>query len=129
MGSGGYLQPNHILFYNCVLLSKNKICVARFTRVCSYCTNNHGRRKESRMGQGLPCILKISTKKGCFLSVEWEKTNFTTFGSLKNFGKITSCPPPFGKNLSDAHTNKAIEFFYHFIVQTILYRVKICSKL
>jgi len=27
-----------------------------------------------------PWILKISAKKGCFLGVEKEKTNFTTFG-------------------------------------------------
>jgi len=36
---------------------------------------HHGRRKGS---QG-PWILKISPKKGCFLSFEWEKTTFTTF--------------------------------------------------
>ena len=41
--------------------------------------SEHGRRKGSL---GLPWILKISTiKKGCFLSFEWEKTNFTTFGT------------------------------------------------
>jgi len=27
-----------------------------------------------------PWILKFSAKKGCFISFEWEKTNFTTFG-------------------------------------------------
>ena len=27
-----------------------------------------------------PWILKISATKGCFPSLEWEKTNFTTFG-------------------------------------------------
>jgi len=32
-----------------------------------------------RWGRGHPWILKISAKKGCFLSFEWEKTNFTTF--------------------------------------------------
>jgi len=26
-----------------------------------------------------PWILTFSAKKGCFLSFEWEKTNFTTF--------------------------------------------------
>ena len=34
-------------------------------------------------------ISKILTKKGCFLSFEWEKTNLTTFGRpYKTFGKI-----------------------------------------
>jgi len=32
------------------------------------------------VGRGAPWILKISAKKCCFLSFEWEKTNFTTFG-------------------------------------------------
>jgi len=42
---------------------------------------------EGREGQGPPWILKISAKKGCFLDLEWEKTNFTTtFGpSLDKF--------------------------------------------
>jgi len=35
-------------------------------------------------GQGSTWILKISVK-GCFLSFEWEKLNFTTFGPLENF--------------------------------------------
>jgi len=46
-------------------------------------------------------VLKISAGKGCFLSFEWEKTNFTTFGSP--FGKkiLEKCPsaPPPGKIL------------------------------
>jgi len=42
------------------------------------------------------------SKKGCFLSFEWEKTNFTTFGPLwKKFGKSASGSP--GRNPSDAH--------------------------
>ena len=37
--------------------------------------------------------LKNLSKKGCFLSFKWEKTNFTTFGlSWKNFGKIRRWP-------------------------------------
>jgi len=36
-----------------------------------------------------PWILKFSAKKGCFLSFEREKSNFTTFGpTWKNSGKI-----------------------------------------
>jgi len=35
-----------------------------------------------RTGTLVPWILKISVKKGCFLSFEWEKSNLTTF-----------CPP------------------------------------
>jgi len=27
-------------------------------------------------------IFELSAKKGCFLSFEWEKTNFTSFGPL-----------------------------------------------
>jgi len=54
----------------------------------------HGRRKERAGGPRPPWILKILAKKGCFLSFEWEKTNFTTFASpWKNFGKIPWCPP------------------------------------
>jgi len=50
----------------------------------------YGRRKGGAGGTRPPWILKISAKKGCFLSFEWEKTNFTAFG------------PP-GKDPSDAH--------------------------
>jgi len=47
-----------------------------------------------RAGAWPPWILKFSAKKGCFLSFEWEKSNFTTFGSpLKNLGKIHEWPP------------------------------------
>jgi len=36
-----------------------------------------------------PWILKVSAKKVFFLSFEWEKSNFTTFGHpWKNLGKI-----------------------------------------
>jgi len=35
-----------------------------------------------------PWILKISANKVCFLSFEWEKSNFTTFGHpLEKFWK------------------------------------------
>jgi len=48
-----------------------------------------------RGGRGLgPLDLKISTKKGCFLSLEWEKTNFTTSGyPLEKFWKNPLVPP------------------------------------
>jgi len=32
-------------------------------------------------------------KKGCFLSFEWEKTNFTTFVPLEKFWKNPLVPP------------------------------------
>ena len=52
-----------------------------------------GRRKGRQGGLG-PLDFENFTKKGCFLSFEWEKTNFTTFGPpWKNFGKIPWCPP------------------------------------
>ena len=52
----------------------------------------HGRRKGGQGDQG-PLIFENCSKKGCFLSFEWEKTNFTTFGlPWKNFGKIPWCP-------------------------------------
>jgi len=40
------------------------------------------------------------SKKGCFLSFEWEKTNFTTFGppAIKILEK-SSADPPLGKIL------------------------------
>jgi len=57
-----------------------------------------------RGGARAPWVLKISAKKGCFLSFEWEKTNFTTFAPpLEKFWKIPRCAP--GKNLSDAHVH------------------------
>jgi len=46
-------------------------------------------------------VLKISAGKGCFLSLEWEKTNFTTFGSpfgKKILEKCPSAPPPLEKS-------------------------------
>jgi len=37
---------------------------------------------------------EISIKKGCFLSFEWEKSNFTTFGSpMEKFRKNPLVPP------------------------------------
>jgi len=69
---------------------------------------------------GKPLLdLENFSKKRCFLSFEWEKTNFTTFGHpWKNFGKIPVCLP--GKNPSDAHdcTCKTKPQFPHTIVPT-----------
>ena len=62
----------------------------------------HGRRKR---GARLPWIFKCLAKKGCFLSFEWEKSNFTTFGPLDKFRKSPLVAPP-GKNSSDAHGGK-----------------------
>jgi len=57
-------------------------------------------------GQGVltPLDFENFSKKGCFLSFDWEKSNFTTFGSLprKILKKIPQCHPP-GKDSSDAH--------------------------
>jgi len=44
-------------------------------------------------GRRPPWVLKMSTKNGYFFSFEWEKTYFTTFVPLENFGKIPQCPP------------------------------------
>jgi len=46
-------------------------------------------RSLRRKGEGPPWILKILAEKDCFLSFEWEKTRFTTFGPRRKFfGKI-----------------------------------------
>jgi len=50
-----------------------------------------------------PWILNFSAKTGWFLSFEWEKPNFTTFGPpRKTLEKSPDVPLP-GKNPSDAH--------------------------
>ena len=65
--------------------------------------HGHGRRKGGQGGLGALLDFENFNKKGCFLSFEREKPNFTTFGPrCKNFENIPWCPPP-GKNLSDAH--------------------------
>jgi len=61
----------------------------------------HGHRKG---GLGPHWILKISAKKVCFLSFEWEKTNFTTFEPTGKFFEKSPGGPP-GKNPSDAHVS------------------------
>jgi len=54
-----------------------------------------------RFGRGGRGGLEILAKRDCFLSFEWEKTNFTTLGPLDKFWKIPLVPPP-GKNPSAA---------------------------
>ena len=39
------------------------------------------------------------SRKDCFISSEWEKTNLTTFGSLKKFGGSPLVPLPLEKIL------------------------------
>jgi len=54
-----------------------------------------------RWGRGRPLDFENFSKKGCFRSFEWEKTNFTTFAPpLEKFGKIPWWPPL--ENSSDA---------------------------
>jgi len=43
-------------------------------------TEPTGRRKREQ-GSLSPWILKMLAKIGCFLSFEWDKTKFTTFGT------------------------------------------------
>jgi len=46
-------------------------------------------------GLGHPLDFEIFSKKGCFLSFERDKSNFTNLGSpWKNLGKIPQCPTP-----------------------------------
>ena len=65
------------------------------------------------MGVGRGQEFEKFCKKGCFLSFEWQKTNFTTFGRPleKLLEKSTSGPP--GKNLSNAHAHKHVKL-HHF---------------
>ena len=50
--------------------------------------------KGEQGGQGPLLDFEIFSKKGCFLSFEWEKTNFTSFSlSLEKFWKNHPVPP------------------------------------
>ena len=53
---------------------------------------------EGEQGGRLPWILKISAKKGCFLSFEREKTNFTNFGSPRKTLEKSSSTSPWEKS-------------------------------
>jgi len=63
-------------------LAKNVITISKYwtllARQVSF-TDFELQTWASEGGQGGHWIWKISAK-GCFLSFEWEKTNFTTFG-------------------------------------------------
>jgi len=59
-----------------------------------------GRAKASPCPPGEALVdFENFSKKGCFLSFEWEKTNFTTFDPPRKTGIIQQCCP--GKNPSD----------------------------
>jgi len=60
---------------------------------------HHGRRKGARGGQGPPDFDNVS-KKGYFIDFEWEKTNFTTFGSPWKNLKILPTPMTLTMRLS-----------------------------
>ena len=91
---------------------------------------NHGRRKGWHGALSPPWSLeisakkkisKISAKKGCFLSFEWEKTNFTTFGPPRKILEKPLMAPP-GKNPSDAHVynvrimHTQVFYFRHILI-------------
>jgi len=52
-----------------------------------------------------PLAFENCSKKGYFLSFEWETTNFTTFGSPRKILEKSRSVPP-GKTPSDAHAHK-----------------------
>jgi len=59
----------------------------------------HGHQKRGQRGPWPPLYFEIFSKKGCFLSFEWEKTNFTTFGhSLDKIWKNPLVAPPWKKS-------------------------------
>jgi len=56
----------------------------------SYRAISAGRGDKARQAR----ILKFSAKRGCFLSFEWAKPNFITFGPpLEKFWKNPQVPP------------------------------------
>ena len=61
---------------------------------------SQGRRKWGARRDSAPAwILTFSEKKGCFLSFEWEKSNFTTFGHpLDKFRKKPLVAAPWKKS-------------------------------
>ena len=73
-----------LLWVGCLRVCTSRTSCLYVTKpVCLYVTNQlqlfHANLVSVwKGGQGLPRILKISAKKGCFLSFEWDKPNFTT---------------------------------------------------
>jgi len=54
----------------------------------------HAWASEGGAGEGLsPPDFEIPSKKGCFLSFEWEKSNFTTFDPLEKCRKKSPSAP------------------------------------
>jgi len=53
-------------------------------------------------GAKAPLYFEIFSKKICFFSFQWEKTNFTTFGPPGQILEKSPSGTP-GKNPSDAH--------------------------
>jgi len=63
-----------------------------------------------------PWILKNSAKK-FFFNFEWEKTNFTTFGTpWKNFGKILPTPMLRSKIFFNALIASAVLGYFRCLV-------------
>jgi len=60
------------------------------------------------------------SKKGCFLSFEWQKTNFSTLSPLEKLLENPLVALP-GKNPSDAHTHKHVKV-HHFCKKLCLFR-------
>jgi len=97
-GVGILYTENCVSCYTCSAVEV--AWLAQNIRQSSRPTRVHGRRK----GGASPLDFENISKIGCFLSFEWEKTNFTTFGPpLEKFWKNPLVAPP-GKNTSDAHT-------------------------
>jgi len=49
-------------------------------------------------GLGPTLDFELFSKKSCFLSFEWEKSNFATFEPLEKFWKNTLVAPPCKKS-------------------------------
>jgi len=68
-----------------------------------FINGNKPGRKHGRRKWGGKEDFENFSKKGCFLSFEWEKTSFTTFGSLLEIILKSPRVPTPGENSSDAH--------------------------
>jgi len=76
-------QNSIILKFNNIIHSKgNAIVGGKLVLPATPC--RHGRRKG---GPRPPWILKISAKKGCFLSFEWEKQISPLLAPIEKFWK------------------------------------------
>ena len=84
-GIGTLCTENCVSCYTCSAVEV--AWLAQNIRRSSRPTRVHGRRK----GGASPLDFENISKIGCFLSFEWEKTNFTTFGPPP--GKILEKSP------------------------------------